>query len=65
MFEHNAITLFQPCEIENLLRGSAEPINVAALRGVTRYKHWGYYHVDVDNALSYPLVLAVFCCART
>lgn len=51
VFEHNAITLFQPCEIENLLRGSAEPINVAALRGVTRYKHWGYYHVDVDNAL--------------
>ena len=24
---------------------------MAALRGVTRYKHWGYYHVDVDNAL--------------
>jgi E3 ubiquitin-protein ligase HECTD2 len=51
VFEHNAITLFQPCEIENLLRGSTEPINVTALRAVTRYKCWGYYHVDVDNAL--------------
>lgn len=47
----NALTLFQPEEVELLIRGSDEPINVDALRAVTRYKHWPvakYKNPDTD-----------------
>lgn len=50
VLEHNAITLFQPCEIENLLCGSDEPINVAALRDITYYNSWSHHYTDADEA---------------
>lgn len=37
----NALTLFRPEEIELLLRGSPEPIDVDALMSVTKYQNWG------------------------
>ena len=36
----NALTLFRPEEIELLIRGSDEPLDVAALRAVATYEHW-------------------------
>lgn len=36
----NALTLFQPEEIELLIRGSDEPLDIPTLRAVTRYKNW-------------------------
>lgn len=47
---HNVITLFQPCEIENLLCGSNEPINVADLKDITYYKDWSQYYTDENEA---------------
>jgi E3 ubiquitin-protein ligase HECTD2 len=37
----NALSLFRPEEIELLIRGSPEPIDVDALRSVTKYQQWG------------------------
>ncbi|KAF3180476.1 putative E3 ubiquitin-protein ligase [Orbilia oligospora] len=36
----NALTLFQPDEIELLVRGSDEPLDVTALRAVATYENW-------------------------
>jgi E3 ubiquitin-protein ligase HECTD2 len=36
----NALPLFRPEEIELLIRGSDEPLDVAALRAVAAYEHW-------------------------
>lgn len=47
----NALTLFQPSEIELLIRGSDEPLDIKALRAVTMYKNWVPYHQDANNAL--------------
>lgn len=47
----NALTLFQPSEIELLIEGSDEPLDIPALRAITRYKHWTPPYVDPNNAL--------------
>jgi E3 ubiquitin-protein ligase HECTD2 len=36
----NALSLFRPEEIELLIRGSDEPLDVASLRGVATYENW-------------------------
>lgn len=36
----NALSLFQPEEIELLVRGSAEPLDVPSLRAVAVYENW-------------------------
>lgn len=42
----NALTLFRPEEIELLIRGSDEALDIPALRAVTRYKHWKPFYED-------------------
>lgn len=37
----NALSLFRPEEIELLIRGSDEPLDIASLRAVSVYEHWG------------------------
>lgn len=37
----NALSLFRPEEIELLIRGSDEPLDIASLRAVSIYEHWG------------------------
>lgn len=37
----NALSLFRPEEIELLIRGSDEPLDVASLRAVAIYENWG------------------------
>ncbi|KAI9834357.1 MAG: putative E3 ubiquitin-protein ligase [Thelocarpon superellum] len=37
----NALSLFRPEEIELLVRGSDEPLDVASLRAVAVYENWG------------------------
>ena len=49
----NALTLFRPEEIELLVRGSEEPLDVATLQSVAIYENWGK---DVDAATE-PAVL--------
>ncbi|ANB12770.1 putative E3 ubiquitin-protein ligase HUL4 [Sugiyamaella lignohabitans] len=45
----NALSLFRPEEIELLIRGSLEAIDVDALRSVTRYQHWGPKGYDAEQ----------------
>lgn len=47
----NALTLFQPSEIGLLIRGSDDPLDIKALRSVTRYKHWSAHYTDPNKAL--------------
>ncbi|KAG5983401.1 hypothetical protein E4U55_008251 [Claviceps digitariae] len=42
----NAFSLFRPEEIELLIRGSDEALDIAALRAVAEYDNWGYPHPD-------------------
>lgn len=44
----NAFSLFRPEEIELLIRGSDEALDIAALRAVAEYDNWGHPHPD-DN----------------
>lgn len=44
----NAFSLFRPEEIELLIRGSDEALDIAALRAVAEYDNWGHSHPD-DN----------------
>jgi E3 ubiquitin-protein ligase HECTD2 len=37
----NALSLFRPEEIELLIRGSDEPLDIASLRAVAIYENWG------------------------
>jgi E3 ubiquitin-protein ligase HECTD2 len=37
----NALSLFRPEEIELLVRGSDEPLDIASLRAVATYENWG------------------------
>ncbi|KAF4635728.1 hypothetical protein G7Y89_g2375 [Cudoniella acicularis] len=37
----NALSLFRPEEIELLIRGSDEPLDIASLRVVSAYENWG------------------------
>ena len=37
----NALSLFRPEEVELLVRGSEEPLDVATLRAVATYENWG------------------------
>lgn len=37
----NALSLFRPEEIELLVRGSDEPLDIASLRAVATYEQWG------------------------
>ena len=48
----NALSLFRPEEVELLVRGSDEPLDVATLRTVAVYENWGK---DMDPA-SEPVV---------
>ncbi|KAA8915591.1 hypothetical protein TRICI_002236 [Trichomonascus ciferrii] len=45
----NALTLFRPEEIELLLRGSPEPVDVDALQSVTKYQNFVVNNVLVVN----------------
>lgn len=45
----NALSLFRPEEIELLVRGSPEPIDVDALRSVTKYQHWSTTTHEADQ----------------
>ena len=47
----NALTLFQPEEIELLIQGSNEPLDIPALRSVTRYNNWAIHYSDPTSAL--------------
>lgn len=47
----NALPLFQPGEIELLVRGSDEPLDIASLRAVAVYEHW-----SVPNPEREPIV---------
>lgn len=47
----NALSLFRPEEIELLVRGSDEPLDVASLRAVATYDNWG-----VRNPAALPVV---------
>jgi E3 ubiquitin-protein ligase HECTD2 len=40
----NALSLFRPEEIELLVRGSDEPLDVASLQAVATYENWGPAH---------------------
>ncbi|KAF3921372.1 hypothetical protein ABW20_dc0108089 [Dactylellina cionopaga] len=44
----NALSLFQPDEIELLVRGSDEPLDVTALRAVATYENWTTSPRDVN-----------------
>lgn len=48
----NALSLFRPEEIELLIRGSDEPLDVASLRAVAIYENWG----DQRQAEAQPAV---------
>lgn len=45
----NALTLFQPEEIELLIHGSDDHIDVDSLRAVTRYNHWSPKYSNPDQ----------------
>ncbi|KAL8771220.1 MAG: hypothetical protein Q9194_004961 [Teloschistes cf. exilis] len=47
----NALSLFRPEEIELLIRGSADPLDVSALRAVAVYDGWRKKSVVEDEAL--------------
>ena len=42
----NAFSLFRSEEVELLIRGSGERVDVATLRGVARYNNWSSRHPD-------------------
>lgn len=42
----NALSLFRPEEIELLVRGSDEPLDIASLRAVAEYDNWGSKQPD-------------------
>ncbi|KAI9820632.1 MAG: putative E3 ubiquitin-protein ligase [Pycnora praestabilis] len=42
----NALSLFRPEEIELLVRGSDEPLDVSSLRAVAVYENWGIVNPD-------------------
>ncbi|EWC47614.1 hypothetical protein DRE_03234 [Drechslerella stenobrocha 248] len=44
----NALSLFQPDEIELLVRGSDEPLDISALRAVAQYENWNSSPQDVN-----------------
>lgn len=47
----NALSLFRPEEVELLLRGCLEPIDIDALRSVTKYQHWGTKPGDGEHVV--------------
>lgn len=47
--EGNALSLFRPDEIELLVRGSDEPLDVATLQSVAIYENWGKSVTPVDE----------------
>ena len=42
----SALSLFQPEEIELLVRGSDEPLDITSLRAVAEYENWGHDSPD-------------------
>jgi E3 ubiquitin-protein ligase HECTD2 len=42
----NALSLFRPEEIELLVRGSDEPLDIASLRAVAEYENWSHESAD-------------------
>jgi E3 ubiquitin-protein ligase HECTD2 len=51
----NALSLFRPDEIELLIRGSDEPLDIASLRAVSSYENW-----NVPNAAETEPVIQWF-----
>ena len=47
----NALSLFRPEEIELLVKGSDEPLDVATLRAVAIYDGWGKSNSEPDEAV--------------
>ena len=45
----NALSLFRPEEIELLVRGSDEPLDVATLQAVATYEGWGKQSIPVEE----------------
>ncbi|KAF7551962.1 hypothetical protein G7046_g7566 [Stylonectria norvegica] len=45
----NALSLFRPEEIELLIRGSDEVLDIAALRGVAQYENWGHKNESIKQ----------------
>lgn len=45
----NALSLFQPEEIELLVRGSDEGLDISSLRGVAQYQNWKFGERNVRN----------------
>ena len=50
----NALSLFQPEEIELLVRGSDEPLNVPSLKAVAVYENWYVGQGDGRRAVANP-----------
>lgn len=48
----NALSLFQPEEIELLVRGSDEPLDVGALKAVAVYENWRRQEKDIVDPLN-------------
>jgi len=48
----NALSLFQPEEIELLVRGSDEPLDVGALKAVAVYENWRRQEKDILDPLN-------------
>lgn len=42
----NALSLFRPEEIEQLIRGSDEPLDVSSLRAVATYDNWSHHQPE-------------------
>lgn len=51
----NALSLFRPEEIELLIRGSDEPLDISSLQAVAMYENWGF-----PNALETEPVISWF-----
>ena len=47
----NAFSLFRPEEIELLIRGSDEPLDISSLRAVAEYDNWGERQPDGQEAI--------------
>ena len=45
----NALSLFRPEEIELLVRGSDEPLDVATLQAVATYENWGKQSISAEE----------------
>lgn len=49
----NALSLFRPEEIELLVRGSDEPLDISSLRAVATYEHWPTAHPEKEPVVNW------------